>query len=211
MKNENTSKEIATKQKYEIVLARYSEQMKWLKYIPKKENRNYSIYLSNSGEETQALQVDREVFVENIGREAGHYLQYIISNYENLSDVIVFLQAEPWWHFAQNIESPMELFWGNPRFDFPVCYIGQRYNELGLPIDKHSTKEAIFKSAWKDDEIPKSIKMAIGAQFYVKKEIILKRPVSHYQTILDCHNWEGVSLAHILEPHWASVFDHNSK
>lgn len=197
--------------KYEIVVARYSEPMKWLKYIPKKENRHYTIYLSNSGEETQSAQVDKEVLVKNIGREAGHYLQYIITNYEQLSDVVVFIQAEPWWHFAQNIESVMELFWGNPRFDSPVCYIGQKYEQMGLPIDKNSVKESIFKKAWKETPIPKSIRMAIGAQFYVKKEIILKRPISHYQSILDCHNWDGVSLAHILEPHWASVFDHESK
>jgi hypothetical protein len=197
--------------KYEIILARYSEQMKWLKYIPKKDNRSYSIYLSNSGEETQLPQVDKEVFVENIGREAGHYLQYIISNYDNLPDVAVFLQAEPWWHFAQNIEDIMEVFWGNPRFSHPICYIGQNYNELGLPIEKFSVKETVFKSAWGDSPIPKSIRMAIGAQFYVKKEIILKRPISHYQSILNCHNWDGVSLAHVLEPHWGSVFDHESK
>jgi hypothetical protein len=210
MKDKNTLKEKEDK-KYEIVLARYAEQMKWLKYIPKKENRNYTIYLSNSGEETEAPQVDKEVLVENIGREAGHYLQYIILNYENLPEVVVFLQAEPWWHFAQNIESPMELFWGTPRFDSPVCYIGEKYSQLGLPIDKFSVKESIFKNAWGEIEIPKSIKMAIGAQFYVKKEIILKRPTSHYQAILDCHNWDGVSLAHILEPHWANVFDHETK
>jgi len=197
--------------KYEIVLARYSEPMKWLRFIPKRENRSYSIYLSNSGEETQNPNIDKEVFVDNVGREAGHYLQYIISNYENLPDVVVFLQAEPWWHFSQNIESCMDLFWGNPRFEFPICYVGENYNEIGLPIEKFSLKEVIFKKAWGEEKIPKSIRMAIGAQFYVKKEIILKRPASHYQSFLDCHNMEGVSLAHILEPHWGSVFDHESK
>ena len=199
------------KNKYEIVIARFSEAMKWLKYVPKQNNRSYSIYLSNSGEETQLSQVDKEVLVENIGREAGHYLQYIIKNYDNLPNVVVFLQAEPWWHFAQNIEAVMDLFWGAPRFNFPICYVGQTYNELGLPIEKFSIKEAILKNAWGNTPIPKSIRMAIGAQFYVKKEVILKRPISHYQAILDCHNWDGVSLAHILEPHWASVFDHESK
>lgn len=199
------------KLKYEIVLARYSEPMKWLKFIPQKNNRNYSVYLSNSGEEVQAANVDNEVLVDNVGREAGHYLQYIISNYGNLPDAVVFLQAEPWWHFSQNIESCMELFWGSPRFEFPICYVGQKYNEIGLPIDKFSLKETIFKKAWGEEKIPKSIRMAIGAQFYVKKEVILKRPISHYQSILDCHSMDGVSLAHILEPHWASVFDHESK
>ncbi len=185
--------------------------MKWLKYIPKKEERDYSIYLSNSGDETQNPNVDKEVMVENIGREAGHYLQYLISNYENLPDVVVFLQAEPWPHFNQKVEVLMELLWGNPRFRFPLCYIGESYNEIGLPIEKHSLKEAILKKGWGDQQIPKSTRMAIGAQFYVKKNIILKRSILHYQSILDCHNWDGISLAHILEPHWASVFDHESK
>jgi hypothetical protein len=197
--------------KYEILLSRYSEPMRWLKFLPKKEDRNYSIYLSNSGEETENTKVDKEVLVNNVGREAGHYLQYVISNYENLPDVVVFLQAEPWVHFSLNIEHCMELFWGNPRFEFPICYVGQNYNEIGLPIEKFSLKETIFKKAWGEEKIPKSIRMAIGAQFYVKKEIILKRPISHYKSILDCHNMEGVSLAHVLEPHWASVFDHEPK
>lgn len=197
-----------SKYKYEIVLARYSEPMKWLKFIPRIDERNYSIYLSNSGEEIQNQKTNKEVLVENIGREAGHYLQYIISNYENLPEVAVFLQAEPWWHFALNVEAVMELFWGNPRFEFPVCYIGQNYNTLGLPIEKHSIKETIFKKAWGEEGIPKSTGMAIGAQFYVKRDVVLKRPISHYQSILNCHTMDGVSLAHILEPHWASVFQH---
>jgi hypothetical protein len=196
-----------TDMNYEVILAKHKESINWLKFVPKKKNRNYSIYLSNSDEESFSPFVDKEVIIENIGREAGHYLQYIINNYNNLPPVCIFMQANPWQHFSEP-EHCLNIFYGNPNFKHPFCYIGEDYNQIGLPIEKFSLKERILKEGWKDEKIPRSTRMAVGGQFYVKKEIILKRNKDHYQSILNTANWDGISLAHILEPHWGSVFNH---
>jgi hypothetical protein len=69
---------------YKIVVARYNENIEWLK----DEMKNCIIY--NKGEK---LNIDNEIMVENVGRESETYLNYIINNYDNLPDVVVFTQA----------------------------------------------------------------------------------------------------------------------
>lgn len=202
---------IIMEKKYEIVIARYEEPIPWLKYLPKKENREYSVYLSNSGEEMGTPHVDKEVIIPNEGREGGHYFRYLIDNYENLPPIVVFLQAEPWWHLAIDVKPLLELFYGNPSFRDPICYIGGTYGGLGLPIGKRTPIEDILKLGWKDQPIPRSTRLVIGAQFYVRRDVILKRPKSHYEDIFKAVNWDDISFGHIMEAHWGSVFDHESK
>ena len=69
---------------YIIVVARYNENIEWLN----SEMSNCIIF--NKGEK---LDLNNEIFLENVGRESETYLSYIISNYNNLPDVVVFTQA----------------------------------------------------------------------------------------------------------------------
>jgi hypothetical protein len=197
--------------KYEIVIARYNEQLSWLKYLPKVEDRKYSLCLSNSGEFMGTPLADKEVEIPNQGREAGHYFRYLIDNYENLPPVMVFIQAEPWWHMAIDVKPLLEIFYGTPTFKDPLCYIGGNYGGLGLPVGKRSIIEDVMKLGWKEDPIPRSTPLVIGAQFYVRKDVVLKRPKSHYENIFKAVEWSDISFGHVMEPHWGSVFDHESK
>ena len=70
---------------YIIVVARYNENIEWLN----NEMENCIIY--NKGNK---LNIKNEIMLENVGRESESYLQYIIKNYHNLPDVIVFTQAK---------------------------------------------------------------------------------------------------------------------
>ena len=69
---------------YKIVVARYNENINWLN----SEMKNCIIY--NKGNK---LNIGNEILLKNIGRESETYLQYIITNYDNLPDVIIFTQA----------------------------------------------------------------------------------------------------------------------
>ena len=69
---------------YKIIVARYNENIEWLN----SEMANCIIY--NKGNK---LNIENEILLENLGRESETYLHYIISNYDNLPDVVVFSQA----------------------------------------------------------------------------------------------------------------------
>ena len=90
---------------YKIIVARYNEDINWLN----REINNCIIY--NKGEK---LNIDNEIMLENVGRESDTYLHYIITNYNNLPDIIVFTQARIADHVgANNIEyftSQLRLF-----------------------------------------------------------------------------------------------------
>jgi hypothetical protein len=80
-----------------VVVARYNETLDWLPLIPE----GYEIYVSNSGEETPLIpeQVRTRTKVVNVlngGRETGHWLRYIISNYDALADIHIFIQGCPY-------------------------------------------------------------------------------------------------------------------
>ena len=75
-----------------IVVARYNENLDWLKPLGK-ENYNFIVY--NKGNDD----IDRDFFdnviqLENIGREGHTYLYHIIKHYRNLSDATMFIQGD---------------------------------------------------------------------------------------------------------------------
>ena len=69
-----------------LVLARYKEDISW-----SDEFKNNRVVYDKSGTNTNPEFIN----LENTGREAGTYLQYILDNYDNLPDVTIFSQADP--------------------------------------------------------------------------------------------------------------------
>ena len=69
---------------YKIVVARYNENVEWL------QNEMNHCIIYNKG---SPLHLNNEIMLENKGRESETYLHYIITNYGNLPDVVVFTQA----------------------------------------------------------------------------------------------------------------------
>lgn len=69
-----------------VVVARSWENLHWLDGL----NRPFIIY--NKGDEDVKHPYIR---LPNVGRDIGTYLQYIVDNYNNLSDFTFFLQGDP--------------------------------------------------------------------------------------------------------------------
>ena len=78
---------------YKIVVSRYNEDISWLDC----EISNCIIY--NKG---KPLLIDNEIMLPNVGRESETYLHYIITNYDNLPDIIVFTKAQISDHIGKN-------------------------------------------------------------------------------------------------------------
>lgn len=86
-----------SKNKIEIVVARYNENLDWLKLLPK----NFKITVYNKG--LDDIDVP-SIKLPNVGRESHTYLQHIISNYDNLSDKTIFCQGDSIFHNPDFIE-----------------------------------------------------------------------------------------------------------
>jgi hypothetical protein len=77
--------------KTEIVIARYKEDLSWLKKIPK----SIKITVYNKGLDDINYP---SIKLPNIGRESHTYLYHIITNYNNLADQTIFCQGDSIFH-----------------------------------------------------------------------------------------------------------------
>jgi hypothetical protein len=85
--------------KTEIVVARYNENLDWLKKIKKSKNLKITVY--NKG--LPDISIDA-INLPNTGRESGTYLYHIINNYDKLADQTIFCQGDPIFHAPDLIE-----------------------------------------------------------------------------------------------------------
>lgn len=204
-------------QNYHLVLATHTENLNWLSYLP--NIRKYKIVVSNSsGPDFVCPLADEVIHRENYGREAGHYLNYILEFYDKLPNVVVFIQGDPWPHAAmyQNKCIMLELLFGNPVFRNPICYLGQDYRPTPCIFPATSVHYKVLKKAHEELPIKGNLPISIGAQFYVRKEIILARSKEYYARLLEIakdqtlyHADPYYTLAHTLEGCWGCVFDHD--
>ena len=73
-----------------IVIARYNEDIEW----SKKYSSN--VLIINKGDKIEGI--EKQIFYPNVGREGHSYYKYIVDNYDNLDDYIIFLQGNPFDH-----------------------------------------------------------------------------------------------------------------
>ncbi len=176
---------------YKIIVARYNENIDWLN----SEMKNCIIY--NKGNK---LNLRNEVILENVGRENDTYLHYIIDNYYNLPDVIVFTQAKISDHkgaddvnYLLNIKNQALIYSKSQNFyihnDTGRCiHFDKEWNlrngEYFLK-DNYKNNSPITFIKWFKTNIninyPNPIVMYVHAIFAVKKENIINKPIEYYK------------------------------
>jgi hypothetical protein len=217
MKNKTEETEQSDKEGYNVLIASHSEDLDWLRFLPKE--RDYKVIVSNSNERKKIDNCDLVLNRENFGREAGHYFNYIVETYDDLPETTVFMQADPWPHSAAGnyILTLMEIFFGNPEFVWPVCYLGKTYSPSQILCVPESSQYKALKFALQDHPMGKGLPISIGANFYAKRKTILSRPKEVYQRFLEYAKDKSIypndpysTLAHDLEGVWGGVFHHQS-
>jgi hypothetical protein len=200
------------------VIARYTEDVSWVDVLLRTPHT-----IVNKG---QPLNNNASVMnVENVGREAESYLQFIILNYEKLQDMaddIVFCQADPIDHvehaivgfepkgfntrsgnitdFAQflNTYPPVKQF--TPLGSWYSC------NEFALPHWSFPEQLAKYCKRELHIDLPgNTIWFVAGAQFIVPVQSILQHPRIFYEHLLrQCHTCEY--MPYMLERVWSYIF-----
>lgn len=203
---------------YNIVIARYNEDISWLiKYSDK-------ICLYNKGNsfvENYKFKLYREL--PNIGREAHTYLKYIIDNYDNLPDYIIFTQGKIEDNFFfKDMNSKMvlnillhdvikygysklykiyessDLCWG---YNFRISNYGSKVQQC-----KYNFLDWFNKFIY--PEFPtNNIFIYPHAIFSVRKDKILSNPKQKYIEIIKELDSIHPETAHYLERSWYYLFN----
>jgi precorrin-6B methylase 2 len=80
----------------QVIIAHYEEDLEWLKCLDPKK---YNIFVYDKGPSSGYPNAKR---LENLGREGHTYLTHIVDNYDNLSEIVVFLQGTIIDHLDEN-------------------------------------------------------------------------------------------------------------
>lgn len=165
---------------YSIVVARYNEDVEWVK-----KYENHIIY--NKGSDIP----EPHIRLENVGREAHTYLHHIVKNYDNLSDYVVFLQGNPFDH-SPNLFNTLDNIILSETFDNDFCWISERvldgdftYQREPYIIRECPYIDLSYEFIFGDEEKPELFSFGVGAQFLVSKERIRSRSLNFYQKLFD--------------------------
>jgi hypothetical protein len=203
---------------YKIVVSRYDENIEWIK----SEMKNSIIY--NKGKK---LNIDNEVILKNVGRESESYLEYIIKNYKNLPDVVVFSQGRISDHvkgdnkdYLIKIKDEALINYKSKNFITHSereehSYFNKEWNlingEYFLKNNYKNNKPMVFIEWFKkniNENYPMPINIYKNGIFAVRKELILKNPIEYYKKlILEVNHHINSSEGHFLERSWYYIFN----
>lgn len=159
-----------------IVVSRFNESIEWTKQLD-----NVIIY--NKGSDISQFHY---VKLDNVGREGHTFYMYIYDNYNNLDDLTVFLQANPFDHCRDVIQQIKSLT-GSIDFMFLSDLIidatisNCKYHD-GIPL------QSVYQQLFRDNFIDTPIQFGAGGQFVVSKKLILSQPRSFYLQIINLLN-----------------------
>jgi len=184
---------------YAIVCAKYKNDVSFLEKVPIK-----------------SAVITKDIDLPNIATESSSYLHYIIKNYDNLPDNIIFIHDhnESVHHigkFTDNIDA-----WINAYQKNGFTYYEFSSYDITKEIVKTKFRETpefynIFKIYW-DSVLQKSIgdydaaepnNGKCCAQFIVSRDTIRNRPIEFYQNMYDwlMNNTSGTGLGDPIDPY----------
>ena len=212
--------------KPQIIVASHKENLWW---VPKLRELDYEIVVYNTGShgafsffldenaEMSGLTKIEHIKLPNSDREAGQFLYHLSADKGNLSEYMLFLQADLGWS-CSNHEKHL------------LGASEDAFNKLVLWLEESSTCRADFlsyghtrpeyrQSNQHDEDIFKDIMQPLGAtqcpyatvvgtnggQFRVSKNKILSLPKEYINGLLKIS--ESNPLAHRLEWSWGLVLD----
>jgi hypothetical protein len=182
-----------------VVIAKYKENVSWVKDL----QCAYKIY-------------DKDKDIPNVGREAETYLRYIIENYDNLPDHVVFLQGHPFDHLKErNVHFLNRCIQSinNSDVTIPLNYIVQE------PHNLYTRTRESFKALF-DTPLSDTVNICWGAQIIVPKSCILNRKKEFYEVMrnvmINVNNTSQLTTNCLvcpwtIERAWLYIFDKSIK
>jgi hypothetical protein len=193
-----------------VVISKYNENVEWVNHI----KHDYIIY------DKSETPIQNSIKRPNVGREAETLCNYIVTHYNNLPDITIFLQADPRSNPPLNtIEECIDKI--NDIKDFNLQ--GFLTWDGSINIETNWLKKVPLFHKKVFDEYKVDVKFSLGAQYIIPKENILCKPLDFYELLhkqllkfnngLDAnqeHFDDGVD-AWMMEATWYEIFNPNRK
>lgn len=175
----------------EVVVARYCEDLSWLKDLPRswkvrvydksqggpRQGLKTEWYASPDGPDSAEL-FDNSIPLENVGAEAHTYIYHICQNYDRLAEITLFLQGNPMGHVSDFVSQVGSAVMKARSTGYGyLCHLIQCDN-LGRPHHQEPLHELgeMFRVFEPDLEMPRVFEWHGSAQFAVRKERIQNIP-----------------------------------
>jgi hypothetical protein len=210
----------------DIVVSRFNENIEYLNTEPFNQ---FNIIVYNKGPyEINYLNNAKILTLPNVGRESHTYLHHIITNYNNLPDIIIFLPGSclaknkkglTYFKIKKVLETKSSVFGA---FKEGINY------EFSLEDNINSNKDNLIINTthelvlcperpfgkWFEKNFENTSKFkgtSYNGVFAVHKKDITKFPISYYENLIKYLNdSENTECGHYFERSWPSIFDIDS-
>ena len=182
----------------QLVVARFNEEIPWIHHV-----QGWEKLIVNKGDFAEISILFAQEKIENVGREAGTFLRFIVENYDNLPDQMAFLQGNPFDH-APHALSELNNFAENaPAFEWFNREGKVRCDWNGNP--QHTGLDLVSPCVELQIPLPKEFEFVPGGQFTVSRDRVHRHPISTY-VILRHLAEKGINGPWILERFWGELF-----
>lgn len=206
----------------DLVVARYNESVQWLNKVSPDR-----LFLYNKGNH-----IDKPyIKLKNFGRESDTILTHIISNYNDLADITIFLQGNPFDHFPSILKiltfaNDIEILGTNvlkecssnrlAHCDGSIVTLGNmfrfslkdclwKWDFIWIP---HMFQ--IFNILFGTPAIPIFVESTWGGQFALTRSAIHKFSLQQYIAIKKIHD-KNEYLAWGFEKYWCYFYTRDCK
>jgi hypothetical protein len=210
--------------KIKFIITRFREkesEFPWIKLM-----EDFIIFNKGNREELSAELQKHTIDKANVGKDPEVILSYIIDNYDNLDDVLVFTQANLIPHYFYGDDEFVSLITDVEEFGFSHNIKFQHRYEIPEKFFNHATfnleeypagekmsnyhPDYDLKTWWKKytgEEYIQNERIFWGCIFGIKKELILHRPKSFYEILREPFLGSANPVeTHFIERAWANIF-----
>lgn len=182
----------------ELIVAHYQEDISWTK---KFWEQGWVIKVYDKGpKQDLGLGAYEYASLPNIGREPHTYIHYIIENYDNLPDWMLFSQGDPMFHYPEFADLAylvdVDKFHWLSNYSFESDASGLPHHS-GLPV-------AEFYEKITGKQMPPTIPFKPNCLFVLRREDVLKHDRAFYEKLLDMSMEPQAPWA--LERLWGVIF-----
>ena len=209
-----------------IIIARYNEDLKWTLEAPFNQYK-YIVYNKGENENFEKENIKDIITLPNVGKCDHTYLYHIIENYDNLSDITVFLPGSIDVRYKKRIASKLleEM-----EMKKKAIFISLNQNDIkkihyNFKLDKYKTThknnltknpESILQKStirpfglWFDNmfgDIKVDCLIYYGI-FSIHKDDIIQHPITRYENLIkELSNHSNPEVGHYFERSWCAVF-----
>jgi hypothetical protein len=180
----------------QLVVARFNEEIPWIHNV-----QGWEKLIVNKGEFAEILFAQESI--ENVGREAGTFLRFIVENYNNLPDQMAFLQGNPFDHAPHALSELNNFAENSPAFEWFNREAKVSCDWYGNP--QHTGLDLVSPCVELQIPLPKEFEFVPGGQFTVSRDRVLRHPVSAYVMLRHLAE-QGINGPWILERFWGLLF-----